>query len=122
MNCDEVRERLAAHGGEGDTSLGMRRHLAECEDCSEELTRYEVLLGSLAQLRTVRAQPPPYLYRNLTRIPRRAGLADRFVWRTGGMRGHVVRNRGAYLGGAVALAGAAGAALWRTRVRRPATA
>ena len=122
MNCDEVRETLAARAREGHTSLGMRRHLAGCEACREELERYEILLGSLAALRTVPAQPPPYLYRNLTRIPRRAGLADRLIWRTGGMRGHVVRNRGAYLGGVVALASAAGAALWRTRVRRPVTA
>ena len=122
MKCDEVREALPAYVREGHTSLSLRRHLAECGDCREELKRYEILLGSLGVLRGALARPPPYLYPAVTRIPRRAGFTDKVIWRTGGMRGHVVRNRGAYLGGVVALAGAAGAALWRTRVRRPATA
>jgi predicted anti-sigma-YlaC factor YlaD len=122
MNCDEVREGLPAYVREGHTSLALRRHLAECEGCREEQERYGILLGSLGGLRTAPAPPPPYLYRALVRIPRQARLTDKVIWRTGSMRGHVVRNRSAYLGGIVALAGAAGAALWRTRVRRPATA
>jgi hypothetical protein len=122
MKCHEVREALPAYAREGHAPAAVRRHLVECDDCRSELERYEVLVGALGRLRGAPATPPPALLATLTDIPRSAGIIDTLEWRTAGMRSHLARNRRAYLGGAVALVGAAGAALWRTRARRLATA
>ena len=123
MNCPEVRGALPAYVRDGYASLAMRRHLDECEGCRAELVRYERLLDALGELREVTVEPPGHLLTSLVRIPAEATLAQTLLWRAGAMTGHVARNRAAYLGGVgVALAGAAGAALWRTRARRLATA
>ena len=123
MSCSEVREALPAYARDGFSSLSLRRHLADCPSCRAELARYERLLGSLSRLADRPVEPPPGLLGSLVRIPAEANLAQTLLWRAGGMTGHVARNRLAYLGGlGVALAGAAGAALWRTRGRRIATA
>lgn len=109
MKCAEVREALPAYARDGDVSLAARRHLSRCSDCKVELSRYEALLGSLRLLEPSTVEPPPALARALAAIPGRSGRLDR-------ARGHLARNRGAYVGGAVALAGAAaGAVVWRTR-------
>jgi hypothetical protein len=121
MNCPEVREGLPAYVREGHAGRRLRAHLDDCADCGTELERYEMLLDSLAGLRSAVAEPPPRLLASLVDIPHNAGLRDLVGWRSAAVRAHVRRNRGAYLGGAVAI-GAAGAALWRTRARRLAAA
>ena len=119
MSCSEVREALPAYARDGYSSLSLRRHLAECPSCRAELARYERLLGSLSGLADSPLEPPPGLLQALVRIPAEASLRQTLLWRGGAMTGHVARNRLAYLGGlGVALAGAAGAAVWRTRTRR----
>ena len=113
MRCEEVREMLPAYT-EDELSFPVRRHLASCADCRTELARYEEIASGLSALATVQLDPPANLLPALRSIPDEIGRVDELV-------GHFLRNRAAYLGGAAVLAGAAGAALWRSR-RRLATA
>ncbi|MDP9068508.1 MAG: hypothetical protein M3N53_09250 [Actinomycetota bacterium] len=116
MRCEEVREILPAYGRDGETGLPVRRHLSRCPDCSEELARYTSLSRSLSDLRTHAVEPPPELFHQLASIPYRTSRAQE-------VRTHVTRNRNRYATGvAVAVVGAAGAALWKTRRGRMATA
>jgi hypothetical protein len=122
VNCAEVRESLPTYVRDGERILSVRRHLEECAACRAELARYEPLLDSLATLETVTYEPPPELAAALAAIPREVGgLAGSVRGGAGAVRDHVARYRRTYIGGVgIALAGAAGVALWRTR--HPATA
>ncbi len=116
MRCEEVKEILPAYGRDGDTGLPVRRHLSRCSECSAELDRYSALARSMEDLRANAAEPPPELFHQLASIPYRTSRAEE-------VRTHVVRNRNRYATGvAVAVVGAAGAALWRTRRGRVVTA
>lgn len=116
MRCAEVREGLPAYVRNGDMPLAVRHHVSGCTECRAELARYEVLLDGLGALRHEVIEPPPSLVRSLVAIP----SSQR---RLRGAQRHVVRHRRAYLGGlALAAAGAAGAAVWRSRIRRLAAA
>ena len=113
MRCEEVREMLPAYAGGPDATLSVRRHLAKCSGCRTEAERYDALQGSLSAMRAEGIVPPPQLLRSLLDIP--SGRTTRVET----VRGHVVRNRNAYAGGlAVAVLGAAGAAVWKSRSRR----
>jgi hypothetical protein len=117
LSCAEIREMLPAFVGNGEETLALRRHMARCEDCRMELRQYEELEGALGSLATATAEPPADLLPSLVAVPQRAAGP------TTAVRDHMLRNRKAYAGGlAVALAGAAGAALWHSRSRRVATA
>lgn len=109
--CLHVRDALPAFVETGGDTLSVRRHLASCADCRQELERYETLTSSLASLATATATAPPSLYRALARIPGQVSNVDR-------VRTHVRRHRNEYLGGAVVVAGATAAALLRSRARR----
>jgi predicted anti-sigma-YlaC factor YlaD len=124
MNCPEVREALPTYVSDGLRILTVQKHLAECEACSAELSRYERLLEGLADLQAVTFEPPPELAPALAAIPEQsAGFAGVARERAEFVKGHVARNRRAYVGGVgIALAGVAGAALWRSRTRHPAAA
>ncbi|HWL65912.1 MAG TPA: zf-HC2 domain-containing protein [Actinomycetota bacterium] len=114
IRCEEVREMLPAYA-EDELTFPVRRHLGSCGDCRAELVRYEEIASGLSALATVQLNPPVGLLPALRSIPEESGRVDDLV-------GHFLRNRAAYLGGAaVVAAGAAGAALWRSR-RRLATA
>lgn len=116
MKCDEVREVLPAYSRDGDVGLPVRRHLSRCEDCTSELARYQVLLGSLASLEAHVVEPPPELFHQLAAIPYRSNRVEE-------ARIHLAQNKNRYAAGvAVAAAGALGAALWRSRRTRTATA
>jgi len=113
MRCAEVREMIPALAGEGEPSLSMRRHLLKCRGCRGELETYRDLLASMRALEARPVQAPDGLAAKLIAIPSEASRVDQ-------MRSHVARNRAAYAGGAaaaVAVAGAAGALLWRNRER-----
>jgi anti-sigma factor RsiW len=117
MKCAEIQEMLPAYT-RGETSLAIRRHLSRCPECKAELARYESLVQGLDSLQAVTVEAPPQLVDALMAIPAQAGSLD-------AVRTHVLRNRNAYIGGAaaaVAVAGAVGAALWRSRRQRLATA
>jgi hypothetical protein len=123
VKCAEARESLAAYVGAPEANLALHRHLAECAQCSAEHVRYRRLLDSLAELGSRPLAPPADLFDALLAVPGEAALGRILRRRVDVMTGHVVRYRGAYLGGAgVALAGAAGATMWRLRSRRVATA
>jgi anti-sigma factor RsiW len=116
MTHAEIQEILPAYVRGGSDSLTVRRHLANCTDCRTELARYEDLLGALATMGSVTAEPPTGLVVALHGISRHAGRAEQ-------VRTHLTRNKATYVGGvAVIVAGAAGAALLRSRSRRLATA
>ena len=122
MRCVEIRESLPAYVGEAEPNLWERRHLARCPECSGELARYESLVAAMGALEARTAAPPAGLVRELRSIPARRFVRRRAALRARGMSGHLVRNRGAYLGGAVAIAGTAVATLWSVRSRRLAAA
>ena len=115
MRCEEIQEMLPGHSPDGDTTLMVRRHLASCPDCKNEAQLYEDMSESLRSLASRTVQPPAHLYRSLVDIPRSLSKRDQ-------VRTHVVRNKRAYAGGAAVVLGAAGAALWKSRARRPALA
>ena len=115
MRCEEIRELLPAYEPEQQPSLAVRRHLAACPDCRAEQAFYKDLATGLHHLRAATTDVPPELTRSLVAIPTQTGRVDQ-------VRTHVARNRAAYVGGAVAVAGALGATLWRVRSRRLATA
>ena len=115
MKCDEVREVLPAYSRDGDVGLPVRRHLSRCEDCSTELAQYQSLLGSLRDMRAATIEPPPELIHQLAAIPYRSSRLE-------GARTHVVRHRNRYAAGLAVAAVGAGAALWKTRRTRIATA
>lgn len=115
MRCEEVQEILPAYSRDGDAGLSVRRHLSRCDDCSAELGRYEVLFRSLQDMRAHTTEPPPELVHQLATIPYRSNrLSD--------ARTHVVRNKNRYAAGLAVAAVGAGAAVWRTRRSRIATA
>ena len=113
MRCAEVRETIPAFADEGEQSLAIRRHITKCTDCRSELETYRSMLSSLRSLEARPVDAPVGLAAKLIAIPREASRVDH-------VRSHVSRNRAAYAGGAaaaVAVAGAAGALLWRNRER-----
>ena len=122
MRCEEIRELLPAYEREQQPSLAVRRHLASCADCRTELAFYKDLATGLHDLRRATFDVPPQLTRALVEIPARRDLVGNVRSHVANVRTHVTRNRAAYVGGAVAVAGALGATLWRVRSRRPATA
>jgi anti-sigma factor RsiW len=116
MKCSEIREMLPAYGDPGGATLAVRRHLARCPECRTEFARYDTLQDNLRDLAVSTVDVPHDLMRDLVAIPNSSNPIDNVVT-------HVTRNRGAYLGGvAVAVAGAAGAALWQRRRHRLVTA
>lgn len=115
MRCEEIRELLPAYEPEHQPTLAVRRHLASCPECRAEVESYKELAAGLRELRHVTSEVPASLTSALEAIPGKTGVV-------GNVRTHVARNRAAYVGGAVALAGAVGATLWRVRSRRLAAA
>lgn len=116
MRCEEIRELLPAYVEDRYANLTVRRHLSRCAGCRQDLEAYESLRETLGALRFAAADPPPDLLRKLTAIPSEGPATER-------VRTHVARHRSAYAGGlAVAVVGAAGAALWRSRRSRLAAA
>ncbi len=115
MRCEEVREALPSYTRDGDTGLGVRRHLSSCAGCADELVHYQTLFSSLEQLRSETVTPPPELFHQLASIPYRTSRGQ-------DVRSHVVRHRNRYAAGLAVAAVGAGAAVWKTRRGRVATA
>ena len=107
--CAEVREALPAYVRDGEVGLSVRRHVAHCRGCKQELAKYVALLAGLDELRSVSVEPPAGLVASLATIPSTHSPIEV-------VRGHVARNRAAYAGGvAVAAMGVAGALLLKRR-------
>ena len=116
MKCAEIREIIPAYERDSEASLTVRRHLLTCSGCRAEVERYRELRTGLSELRSPTVEVPIELSQKLVAIPANENLV-------GTVRTHVARNRRAYVGGAAALAaGVVGAAAWRLRSRRLATA
>jgi anti-sigma factor RsiW len=116
MKCAEVQELLPAYVDDKDATLAVRRHLSRCAECRRELEEYGALLGELAAMKQAVVAPPAGLRASLVAIPDGEKPVEKVVT-------HLSRNRRAYAGGlAVAVVGAAGAALWRSRRMRPVAA
>jgi anti-sigma factor RsiW len=109
--CAEVREAIPAFVRDGDVSLAVRRHVSRCAACRDEVGRYERLLSGMRKLSFETVDPPVDLLGTLKMIPADSTKVEE-------VRRHVARNRRAYAGGvAVALAGAAGVAIFQRRRR-----
>lgn len=114
MTCASVKEILPAYVRDRDGSLSVRRHLSRCTDCRTDLSHYEALMARLSSMEAATAEVPFALKSSLFGIPSRQGRIET-------VRSHVTDNRKAYLSGAAVLvAGALGAAVWKSR--KPATA
>ncbi|MDQ4142376.1 MAG: hypothetical protein M3198_01305 [Actinomycetota bacterium] len=118
MKCAEIRELLPAYDREQQPGLAVRRHLASCTDCRAELAQLKELAAGLHEMRTSVVEVPPSLTASLMEIPQDQGVLATVRSHVSTARTHVARNRAAYVGGAVAVAGALGATLWRARGRR----
>ena len=115
MKCVEIEAMLPAYTNPTEVPLNVRRHLARCSGCREALAQYEQMAASLAVLESSASEPPPGLRAALVSIPSELSRLEN-------VRSHVSRNRKTYAGIAVTAAGAVGAALWRSRRHRLATA
>lgn len=115
MKCAEIDAMLPAYAGHHDLPLNVRRHLSRCSGCRDTLAQYEEMSVALGALESAAAEPPPSLRASLIAIPSELRRRD-------AVRTHVSRNRKTYAGLAVTVAGAAGAALWRSRRQRLAAA
>lgn len=112
MKCAEIREVLPAYVEDRDSDLTVRRHLSRCTECRAELETYRSIRTGMSAMRSVAAEPPVDLLTRLTAIPAESPATVR-------VRTHVARHRSAYASGiAIAVVGAAGAALWRSRRSR----
>ena len=122
MKCSEIRELLPAYARDQQPTLAVRRHLASCSDCRADLARYKQIESALDGMRTAVVEVPPDLTTKLVAIPQSQRVVSLVRERASTARTHVARNRAAYVGGAVAVASALGATIWRVRARRLAAA
>jgi len=114
VQCEDVAE-LLSDAADGSVALdrGARRHVDRCLRCQAELVQYRKLLRALHTLRTEVLEPAPGLVADILAHIEEAGerQAVRSI-----LRGRKV----AYVGGiaAATAAGAAGAILFASRVRK----
>jgi len=114
MRCDELSEALAATA-DGSALLGgdERDHVERCLRCQAEMVQYRRLLRTMRAMRTDVLEPAPGLLADLL-----AGLEEAGERRA--IRSMISGHKAAYLGGlaAATAAGAAGAIVFASRVRR----
>jgi len=114
MQCDDVAELLAdAADGSALLDRNARRHIDRCLRCQAEMVQYRKLLRALHNLRTEVLEPAPGLVSDILAHIEEVG--ERHAVRSM-LRG----RRVAYVGGiaAATAAGAAGAILFASRVRK----
>jgi hypothetical protein len=114
VRCDEVADRLAdAADGSVMLDRAARRHVDRCLRCQAEVVQYRKLLRALHNLRTEVLEPAPGLVSDILAHLEAAGERR-------AVRSMLTGRRAAYVGGiaAAATAGAAGAILFASRVRK----
>ncbi|HEX2192306.1 MAG TPA: hypothetical protein VHH09_03865 [Acidimicrobiales bacterium] len=114
VQCAAVAEALPAIvDGAEVADLELRRHVETCLRCQAELAQYRKLLRALHQLRTEVLEPAPGLLPDIFATLEAVGERR-------AMRHLLSGRRAAYVGSiaAAATAGAAGAIVLATRVRR----
>lgn len=117
MKCREVREYLPARveQAEGPHAAAVDEHLTACAGCRAVLEEYREMGAALSALALKTVDPPAWLLGTLTetvteRADRLRALRER--------RRRLAKPRVAAMGGAILVAGLAGAVLLRGRRRR----
>ncbi len=114
MQCDDVAE-LLSETADGSAGLdrAARRHVDRCLRCQAELVQYRKLLRALHTLRTEVLEPAPGLLSDILAHIEEAGERQ-------AVRSMLRGRRVAYVGGiaAATAAGAAGAIIFASRVRK----
>jgi hypothetical protein len=114
MRCEELDSDLSA-AADGSRLLGgeQREHVEQCLRCQAELVQYRKLLRAMRAMRTEVLDPAPGMLADLL-----ANLSEAGERRA--VRSLITGRRGAYLGGlaAATAAGAAGALVYASRVRK----
>ncbi len=100
MNCELVQEQLPAYLDLTEPDLSIRRHLSRCEDCRDELAMLDSLKREMAKMAESVVEPPVALLASLEQIASSQNVVKV-------VRGHMSRNRKAYLSGVAVLAGTA---------------
>ncbi|HEY9556521.1 MAG TPA: hypothetical protein VIR58_07295 [Acidimicrobiales bacterium] len=118
MRCEDLTDDLSA-AADGSALLGRheRRHVERCLRCQAELVQYRKVLRAMRALRTDVLEPAPGFLAELL-----ANIEESGERRA--IRSMISGHRAAYLGGlaAATAAGAAGAIVFASRVRRLKTA
>ena len=114
MRCDDVADDLAA-AADGSVLLGRaeRRHVESCLRCQAELVQYRKVLRAMRALRTEVLEPAPGLLADVLANLEASGERR-------AIRSMIQGRKAAYLGGlaAATAAGAAGAIVYASRVRK----
>jgi hypothetical protein len=118
MRCEDLADHLPATA-DGSTVLNgpQRRHVERCLRCQAELVQYRRLLRAMRAMRTEVLEPAPGMLSEILANLEEAGERR-------AIRSMIHGHRAAYLGGlaAATAAGAAGAIVFATRVRKLRTA
>jgi hypothetical protein len=114
MRCEDVADELSA-AADGSVLLGRneRRHVEQCLRCQAELVQYRKVLRAMRAMRTDVLEPAPGLLAEVLANLEEAGERR-------AIRSMIQGHKAAYLGGlaAATAAGAAGAIVFATRVRK----
>lgn len=114
MRCDQLSEELAGVA-DGSSALDARRrrHVEQCLRCQADLVQYRRIRRAMRTLRTERFEPAPGLLAEILATIEEAGERQ-------AIRVMLSGRRVAYIGGiaAATAAGAAGALVMATRLRR----
>ena len=118
MRCEDLSDDLSA-AADGSTLLGRseRRHVEHCLRCQAELVQYRRVLRAMRAMRTEVLEPAPGMLSDILANIEAAGERR-------AIRSMITGHKAAYLGGlaAATAAGAAGAIVYATRVRKLRTA
>ena len=114
MRCEDLADALSATA-DGSVLLGRseRRHVEQCLRCQAELVQYRKVLRAMRSMRTDVLEPAPGLLAEVLANLEAAGERR-------AIRSMIQGHKAAYLGGlaAATAAGAAGAIVFATRVRK----
>jgi hypothetical protein len=118
MRCEDLSDDLSA-AADGSVLLGRseRRHVEHCLRCQAELVQYRRVLRAMRAMRTEVLEPAPGMLSDILASIEAAGERR-------AIRSMITGHKAAYLGGlaAATAAGAAGAIVYATRVRKLRTA
>lgn len=114
MECSEAREHFSAFDRNADPIKEIVDHLAGCSACRVERSKYQELVNALGGLAELNVEPPHWLLASLTEVTmerarRMAALKD---------VGKQLTTPKVATGGAIVLAGMAGALIFGRKRRR----
>lgn len=114
MDCSQAREHLSAFDVNATPIKEIVDHLGECADCSTEQSQFQQLQEAMRQLAETTIEPPAWLLASLTettieRLRRNISFKQ---------TGKQLASPKVATGGALLLAGVAGALVFRRRSRK----